>query len=191
MDIFINKKLIYFFWTKYFLIFLHLTKKKNMDLKKILTIAGKPDLFELISNTGKGIIVESIVTKKRTQAFSHQRVNSLGDIAVYSQKDELPLRDVFLMIYKKENGGNAISHKASANEVKAYFEEFFPEYDRERVQFSAMKRIIKWYNLLNDNKLIDDKPEEEEKENDDSEEKASSTETETKNDSAEEQKSKE
>ncbi|MEA3451453.1 MAG: DUF5606 domain-containing protein [Bacteroidota bacterium] len=159
-----------------------------MDLKKILTIAGKPDLFELISNTGKGIIVESIVTKKRTQAFSHQRVNSLGDIAVYSQKDELPLKDVFLMIYKKEDGGNAISHKANANEVKAYFEEFFPDYDRDRVQYSAMKRIIKWYNLLNDNKLIDDKHEEEEKdgENNDLEGKETSTKTETKNDSKEE-----
>lgn len=155
-----------------------------MDLKKIMTISGQPDLFELISNTTKGIIVESIVTKKRMQAFAQQRVNSLGDIAVYTQEDEIPLQEVFLKIYKKENGGQCLSHKSSAAEIKAYFEDFFPEYDRDRVQFSAMKRIIKWYNLLQEHNLIDDKPAEKE-----SEEKSDETNSETKkeNNSAEEE----
>ncbi len=134
-----------------------------MDLKKILTVSGKPDLFEVISNTAKGIIVESIVTKKRTQVFAHQRVNSLEDIAVYTEDGEIPLKEVFVKIYKKENGGQAISHSADAAEIKKYFEEFFPEYDREKVKFSAMKRILKWYNMLNENEFIDDKVEAEEK----------------------------
>lgn len=153
-----------------------------MDLKKIMTISGQPDLFELISNTTKGIIVESIITKKRMQAFAQQRVNSLGDIAVFTQEDEIPLQEVFLKIYRKENGEQCLSHKSSAEEIKAYFEDFFPEYDRDKVQFSAMKRIIKWYNLLIEHKFIDDKPAEEksEEKNTETEEKNNSTEEESK-----------
>jgi hypothetical protein len=132
-----------------------------MDLKKILTVSGKPDLFEVVSNTAKGIIVESIVTKKRTQVFAHQRVNSLEDIAVYTEDGEIPLKEVFVKIYKKEDGGQAIAHTADAAEIKKYFEDFFPEYDRDKVKFSAMKRILKWYNMLNENGFVDDKIEEE------------------------------
>ncbi len=175
MLIFINKKYLYFFALK-ILIFLHSIKEKNliMNLKKILTISGQPDLFELISNTSKGIIVESIVTKKRSQAFAQQRVNSLKDIAVFTQEGEIPLSEVFLKIYKKEEGKQAISHKSNAADIKAYFEEFFPDYDREKVQFSAMKRIIKWYNMLNEHGFIDDKPDTED-EKDEKEEKDEKT----------------
>jgi len=131
-----------------------------MDLKKVLTISGQPDLFEVISNTHKGVIVESIVTKKRSQAFAQQRVNSLADIAVFTEEGETPLKDVFVKIYKKENGGNALEHKDSPDKIKSYFEEILPDYNREKVMFSAMKRILKWYNVLNENGFIDDKEEE-------------------------------
>jgi hypothetical protein len=131
-----------------------------MDLKKVLTISGQPDLFEVISNTHKGVIVESIVTKKRSQAFAQQRVNSLADIAVFTEVGEIPLKDVFVKIYKKENGKNTLEHKDSPDKIKSYFEEILPDYNREKVMFSAMKRIIKWYNVLNENGFIDDKEEE-------------------------------
>lgn len=133
-----------------------------MDLKKILTISGQPDLFEMITNTPKGIVVESIITKKRSQAFASQRVNSLEDIAVYTLDGEIPLKEVFVKIYKKEEGGQAPSHKDDVSNIKQYFEDFFPDYDKDRVKLSAMKRILKWYNLLNENNLIDDKIETEE-----------------------------
>ncbi len=140
-----------------------------MDLKKILTISGEPDLFELVNNTTKGIIVEAISTKKRSQAFASQRVNSLEDIAVYTEEGEIPLREVFVKMYKKEEGGQALDHKAEGSEIKGYFEEFFPEYDKEKVKLSAMKRILKWYNLLNENNFIDDKIEEEKEESEETE----------------------
>ncbi len=144
-----------------------------MDLKKILTISGQPDLYQLITNTPKGIIVESIVTKKRTQAFASQRVNSLEDIAVYTEEGEVPLREVLVKMYKHQNGEQAISHKADNKEIKQYFEDFFPEYDKDRVKLSAMKRIIKWYNLLAENNLVDDKVEEEKTEKTDTKEETS------------------
>lgn len=133
-----------------------------MDLKKILTISGQPDLYKMITNTSKGIIVESIVTKKRSQAFASQRVNSLEDIAVYTDQGEVPLKEVLVKIYKHQDGKEAISHKANVKEIKKFFEDFFPEYDKDRVKLSAMKRILKWYNLLNKYDLVDDKIEDEE-----------------------------
>jgi len=142
-----------------------------MDLKKILTISGQPDLYKMITNTSKGIIVESIVTKKRSQAFASQRVNSLEDIAVYTDKGEVPLKKVLVKIYKHQDGKEAISHKANVREIKKFFEDFFPEYDKDRVKLSAMKRILKWYNLLNKYDLVDDKIEEEEEEEDKNDEK--------------------
>jgi len=142
-----------------------------MELKKILSVSGQPDLFKIIKNTNKGIIVESILTQKRTQVFAHQRINSLGDIAVYTNDGEISLTEVFQKIYKKEEGKNAISHKEDTQKIKDYFDDFFPEYDRDRVKLSDMKRILKWYNTLNENGLVDDKPEETEDENTENEKK--------------------
>jgi len=132
-----------------------------MDLKKIITISGEPDLFELITNTPKGIIVESIVTKKRSQAFASQRVNSLEDIAIYTEESEVPLKEVFVNMYKHLEGKQAVSHKDDVAKIKQFFDDFFPEYDKDRVKVSVMKRILKWYNLLNENNLVDEKIEEE------------------------------
>ena len=157
-----------------------------MDLKKIITISGQPDLFELITNTHKGIIVESIITKKRQQAFASQRVNSLEDIAVFTDDGEITLREVFVKIFKHQEGKQVLDHKSPAKEIKSFFAEFFPEYDRDRVQFSAMKRIIKWYNMLNEHGFIDDKIEEEEKE-----EKEEVEETQEKSEEIQESKTKE
>lgn len=143
-----------------------------MDLKKIITISGQPDLFELVSNTHKGIIVESILTKKRQQAFASQRVNSLEDIAVFTEDGEITLSEVFVKMYKYTEGKQAPDHKSSGAEIKTFFEDFFPEYDKDRVKFSAMKRILKWYNMLNEHGFIDDKPAEK---NEDNEEETKET----------------
>lgn len=147
-----------------------------MNLKKIITIAGQPDLFELINNTHKGIIVESIITKKRQQAFASQRVNSLEDIAVYTEEGEVQLAEVFVKMYKHLEGGQAPNPKKQSNEIKQFFEDFFPEYDRERVKFSAMKKIVKWYNVLNEHGFVDDKIEKDEDESQESNEETTDVE---------------
>lgn len=141
-----------------------------MDLKKIIAVSGQPDLFKIIKNTNKGIIVESIISQKRTQVFSHQRINSLEDISVYTNTGEIPLKEVFVKLYKKEQGKKALSNKEQPLKIKKYFEEFFPEYDRDRVKLSDMKKILKWYNMLNEKNLIDDKIDDKDKENKSNEE---------------------
>lgn len=124
-------------------------------LKGILAISGQGGLFKLVSETKNGIIVESLVTGKRQPAYASARVSALEDIAIYSDVDEIPLKEVFKKISEKENGEAAISHKSSSNEIKAYFEEVLPEYDEDRVYVSDMKKVIQWYNLLQEKELLD------------------------------------
>ncbi len=126
-----------------------------MDLSKILSISGKPDLYKHIAQSRNGIVIEGITDGKRINAFSTDKISSLQDIAIYTKDDDLPLNDIFQNIFKKEDGKEAISHKASNKEIKAYFTEILSDFDEERVYVSDMKRVFKWYNILQKQGLID------------------------------------
>lgn len=149
-----------------------------MDLKDIIAISGQSGLFKFISQGRQGIIVESFSDKKRTCVYATQKVNSLSDIAIYTDDKEVPLADVFKNIYEKENGGEAISYKSSPEELKKYMAEILPDYNRERVYVSDIKKVINWYNILLKLKLLifdeekEEKKMEEEKAGDKEEQKA-------------------
>ena len=117
-------------------------------LKKILSISGKPGLYELISQAKNMIIVESLIDGKRMPAYSHEKVISLGDIAIFTNEGEKPLREVFDKMKTKTNGEKAISAKSSDAELQAFFAEVLPEYDQERVHKSDIKKVFLWFNLL-------------------------------------------
>ncbi len=126
-----------------------------MDLKGILAITGKPGLYKLISQTKTGALVESLVDKKRMPAFAHERISSLKDITMFGNEEDKPLIDIFQNIYKMEDGKECISHKSSEKELKDYMEKVFPDYDKDRVHLSDMKKLFSWYNILLTNNLID------------------------------------
>lgn len=126
-----------------------------MDLKGILAITGKPGLYKLISQTKTGALVESLVDKKRMPAFAHERISSLKDITMFGNEEDKPLIDIFQNIYKMEDGKECISHKSSDKELKDYMEKVFPDYDKDRVHLSDMKKLFSWYNILLTNNLID------------------------------------
>jgi len=148
-----------------------------MDLSKILSISGKPDLYKHIAQSRNGIVIEGITDAKRINAFSTDKISSLQDIAIYTKDDDLPLNDIFKNIFKKEDGKEAISHKASNKEIKAYFSEILPDFDEDRVYVSDMKRVFKWYNILQKQGLIDlEEPEKEENEESNEENKESNEE---------------
>ena len=132
-------------------------------LKEILSISGKPGLQKLISNSSNAIIVESLLDGKRFPAYSNSKIIALEDISIYTEGEDMPLKEVFKRIYAKEEGKQALSHKASTEKVIAYFNEVVPEYDKERVYTSDMKKIIQWYNLLMDKNLLNLNEEEEKK----------------------------
>lgn len=142
-------------------------------LKKILSVSGKPGLYKLISNGKNMIIVESLADKRKLPVYARDKVVSLGDISIYTDTDEVPLREVLVAIRQKENGAKAsVATTAKPEELKKYFEQILPSYDKEKVYNSDIKKIIGWYNLLLDaeidfekveadeEKAEEDKPEE-------------------------------
>lgn len=120
-------------------------------LKTILAISGKPGLYKLISQGKNMLIVEALsADKKRSPIYASDKVISLGDIAMYTDADEIPLSEVLESVKTKE-GGNVASldyKKASAEELGEFMAAVLPNYDRDRVHLSDIKKLIQWYNLL-------------------------------------------
>ncbi len=120
------------------------------------------------------MIVENIEDNSRTSAFATEKVSALEDIAIFTEEEEVSLRDVLKKIFEKENEGEAISHKANSQELKKWFEEVLPTYDKDRVYVSDIKKVALWYNLLCKMKMLDfteDEEESKEKEVDETAEK--------------------
>ncbi|MDR1200107.1 MAG: DUF5606 domain-containing protein [Tannerellaceae bacterium] len=130
-------------------------------LKTILSISGKAGLFKLVSQGKNMLIVESLAEKKRIPVYAKDKVISLGDIAIYTDDDEIPLHKVLTHVKNKENGQKAPIDLPSAkpDELRAYFAEILPNFDRGRVYPSDIKKLLSWYNLLIANDITDFTPE--------------------------------
>jgi len=131
----------------------------------ILAISGKPGLYKLVSHGNRSIIVESLdSTHRRVPAFSNDRITSLADIAIYTDADDVPLTKVLESMKNIEAGKQAsIDHKkASGDELREYFAKVLPEFDRDRVHVSDIKKLIQWYNILIENGVSDFEEKEEE-----------------------------
>lgn len=120
-----------------------------MDLSQVISISGMPGLYKVIAQAKNGVVVESLIDKKRTTAFASQRISSLSDISIYTSGDDMPLKEVYQKIFDAEKGGVTIDPKSSDdNALRAYTEKVLPEYDKERVHTSDLKKLFNWYNLL-------------------------------------------
>lgn len=117
----------------------------------ILSIAGKPGLYKLVSRGKSNLIVESLDgTHKRMPVFTTDRVTSLADIAMYTDAEDVPLMTILASIRDKEEGKEcSLNFKiASSNELRDYFSEILPDFDRDRVHDSDIKKLFSWYNIL-------------------------------------------
>lgn len=126
-----------------------------MDLKEIMAIGGKPGLYKMVAQAKNGIIIESILDQKRTQAFAHDKISSLEEISVFTDTEDKPLKEVLRSFYEKLEGKQTPDFKNDNNKLKAFFGEMLPDYDKERVYTSHMQKIISWYNLLVLHNLLD------------------------------------
>lgn len=127
-----------------------------MSLDKILSIGGKPGLYRLLTQTRTGFVAESLLDSRRISVGMHNNVSLLSEIAIYTLDKELPLKEVFTKIKKKENGGKtSVGHKENKLKLEEYFFELIPDYDEDRVYASDIKKVIQWYNLLHDNGITD------------------------------------
>jgi hypothetical protein len=124
-----------------------------MDLKKILTISGKPGLYQLVSQRKGNIIVESLLDKSRMPIFPSMRASSLDDICIFTTEEDLPLKDAFKRIFEAKDGKKA---EVASDNIgwKKYMEEILPQYDKERVHASDMRKLFLWYNILHDRNLL-------------------------------------
>ncbi|MEG1685459.1 MAG: DUF5606 domain-containing protein [Bacteroides sp.] len=127
-------------------------------LKTILSISGKPGLYKLISQGKNMLIVEPIAEdKKRIPVYGSEKVISLADIAMYTNDAEIPLKEVLTSLKEKEKGAIASidAKKATAEQLRTYFAEILPDFDRERVYVTDIKKLVSWYNILITNGITD------------------------------------
>jgi len=132
-----------------------------MSLDKILAISGKSGLYQLKTQTRSGFLVESLVDNKKLNIGRQNNVNILSEISIYTEQGEKPLSEIFNTIATKEDNRQTISHKEDNNKLTSYFAEILPDYDREKVYLSDIKKVIHWYNLLVSKGLISKHLEEE------------------------------
>lgn len=123
-----------------------------MELKDIVHVSGKPGLFKIIAQGKTNLIVESLdAAKTRTSVSVTQRFSVLEDIAMFTTGEDIKLREVLVKLHDTASAGTAVpAVKSSEDEMKAFFEKVLPEYDKERVHISDIKRLIQWYGLLKD-----------------------------------------
>jgi len=126
-----------------------------MDLNKILSIAGKPGLYRLVAQSKNGLIIESLLDGKRMNAFMNEKISSLEEISLFSHSEDVALKDVLQNIFNLTNGQKAIDNKADDVKIKEFFGQIVPDYDKERVYVSHMRKVIGWYNLLQEKGMLD------------------------------------
>lgn len=119
-----------------------------MELKEILAISGQPGLYKYVAQSTRGVIVESLVDGRRLNAPASSKVSALTEISMYTEGDDIPLAEVFTRIYAHTGGKEAISHKESPEKLRAAFGEVIPEFDRDRVHASDIKKCFSWFNTL-------------------------------------------
>lgn len=117
-------------------------------LKEILSITGKPGLYRIITPGKRTLLVEDLASKKRFPLGARDRVVCLGDIAMYTVGEDLPLDKILDMVYAVENG-ERIDVKSMDNEMlRDEFAKAVEDFDRDRVYPSDIKKLFNWYNLL-------------------------------------------
>lgn len=138
-------------------------------LKKILSVSGKPGLYKLVSQGKSMLIVEALTDGRRMPVYAREKIISLGDIAIYTDGDEVPLYEVLNSVKAKEEG-KAVSSidavRARPDELRAYMAEVLPNFDRDRVYPTDIKRLLSWYNLLISAGITDFDPQESAEEED-------------------------
>lgn len=125
-----------------------------MNIEKVISITGKPGLYTLVTQSKSGFIAENLENNRKTSVPASANVSLLSNIAIYTTTEEVPLGDVFQKIFDKENGGNAIDHKASEADLRNYMAEILPDYDADRVYKSDLKKLFQWYDILLNNGML-------------------------------------
>jgi hypothetical protein len=126
-----------------------------MDFTKIIVVSGKSGAFKVIAQSRSGFIAESLIDGKKMPISASNRITSVEDIIVFTETDEVKLKEVLKKMKEITNGEQAIDHKSPDKAIVAFFESVLPDYDKEKVYVSDMKKMIFWYNLLQKNNMLE------------------------------------
>jgi len=119
-----------------------------MNLSDIFTLSGKSGLFTIAGQTKNNVIVESLVDGKKFPTFASNKLSALKDISIFTTEGETPLSEIYRTIYNKEDGKECISHSESEDNMRLYLEAILPNYDKDQVYKSDIKKLFMWYNIL-------------------------------------------
>ena len=119
-----------------------------MNLSGIISINGMAGLYKVVANSKSGVIVDSLTEKKRFPVFGASKISALEDISMFAESGDKPLSEIMQTIFDKEKGAKAVDHKADDKAIVAYFSEILPDYDKDRVYVSNMRKLFSWYNML-------------------------------------------
>lgn len=130
-----------------------------MGFEKVIYVSGKPGLYRIVNKTSFGLVAESLVDGRRVPVYAHQRVSHLTDIAIFTTgEDNLPLREALMRLAEKTNGGAFdVSSLVTEDDFRTAFGEVIPEYDRQKVYASDIKKFFNWFNILQDKNLLPEK----------------------------------
>lgn len=118
-------------------------------LRTILSVSGKPGLYRLLSQGKNNLIVESLVDGRRIPIHATDRVVSLGDISMFTTADDIALGEVLEALYKHQGGKSVELSELKDNEaLRTLFAEVLPDFDRDRVYPTDIKKLYSWYNIL-------------------------------------------
>jgi hypothetical protein len=119
-----------------------------MELQEIISITGRPGLFKVVAQGKNNVIVESIVDQKRFPAYAKDRISTLGDISIYTTDEDVKLTDVLSSFHDEYKGKECPSHKEDLSVLEGLLKKILPNYDKERVYKSDLRKIFQWYNIL-------------------------------------------
>lgn len=127
------------------------SKFLKMELKDIAAVSGKSGLFKVVKPTRTGLVLESLDGKQaRLATGPHHQVSILQEISVYTTEYEktIPLQEIFHKINEEFGGDPGVDTKSDPDELKAFLGHIAPDYDKERVYVSDMKKLVGWYLIL-------------------------------------------
>lgn len=130
------------------------SQTKEQDFSTIISISGKPGLYKVLTQTKTGLVVESVIDGKRVPVYATDKVSALEDISIYTETEDLPLKEVFQKMLKKEGGKESLSHKSPPQELRDHFATIIEDFDQDRVYNSDVKKIFQWYNILVKSNLL-------------------------------------
>jgi len=136
-----------------------------MKIDDFVAVSGLPGIFKMVANRNNGLIIENLDTgKKKFAASRKHQFTPLASIGIYTDNDTTELKDIFKTMLEQLEKNPPTKNTAPNTEITAYFETILPNYDRDKVFVSDIKKVIKWFTYLNDRDMLsleDDETEEE------------------------------